>query len=80
LEEVLQPKFAGGKELIRAYTANAHEVVKMTDGRTLQVALLLKSTPLTALAELGKHGEVLPQKSTFFFPKLATGMMLASLR
>ena len=27
-----------------------------------------------------KHGEVMPQKSTYFFPKLATGMVIHSLK
>jgi len=41
---------------------------------------MLRSTPLNALEELGKSGEVMPQKSTYFFPKLATGMVLNPLR
>jgi uncharacterized protein (DUF1015 family) len=80
LDEIIQPTFAGGKELVRGYTANADEIVPMTDGKKHQIALLLKATPLTALQQLGEHGEVMPQKSTFFFPKLATGMMIAPLR
>jgi uncharacterized protein (DUF1015 family) len=35
---------------------------------------------LHALEELGKHNEVMPQKSTYFYPKLATGMVVNSLR
>jgi len=51
----------------------------MTDGKQFQIAILLKSTPLHALEELGKTNEVMPQKSTFFFPKLATGLVMNSL-
>ena len=36
--------------------------------------------PLRALEELGGHNEVMPQKSTFFYPKLATGMVMNQLR
>ena len=50
------------------------------DGKQFQIALMLKSTPLHALEELGKHGEVMPQKSTFFYPKLATWMVMNPLR
>ena len=50
------------------------------DGESYQIALLLKSTPLGALEQLGQHGEVMPQKSTFFYPKLATGMVINPLR
>ena len=79
LDEVLQPKFAGAKELTKGYTANPFEVAPMVDSGKYQLALLLKSTPLGALEQLGRHGEVMPQKSTYFYPKLATGMVINSL-
>ena len=79
LDEILQPKFAGGKELTKGYTAYAHEIAPQVDGKKYQIALLLRPTPLHALEELGKHGEVMPQKSTFFVPKLATGMVMNPL-
>ncbi len=80
LDEILQPKFAGGKELIKGYTADAATVAPQVDGGKYQIALMLRPTPLQALEELGKHGEVMPQKSTYFFPKLATGMAINSLK
>jgi uncharacterized protein (DUF1015 family) len=79
LDEVLQPTFSGGKELTRGYTAYANEIASQVDGKTYQIALLLRPTPLQALEDLGKTGEVMPQKSTFFFPKLATGMVINPL-
>ena len=33
-----------------------------------------------ALEQLCRHGEVMPQKSTFFYPKLATGMVMNPLK
>ena len=80
LDEILQPKFAGGKELTKGYTADPFEVAPNTDGQQYQIALLLKSTPLGALEQLAVHNEVMPQKSTFFYPKLATGMVMNPLR
>jgi uncharacterized protein (DUF1015 family) len=80
LDEVLQPKFAGGKELVKGYTADPFEIApQVGDGAKYQLALLLKSTPLGALEQLGRHGEVMPQKSTYFYPKLATGMVINPL-
>ncbi len=79
LDEILQPKFASGKELTKGYTADAAEVAPKVDGTKYQIALMLRPTPLHALEELGKHGEVMPQKSTYFFPKLATGMVINPL-
>jgi uncharacterized protein (DUF1015 family) len=79
LDEILKPKFAGGQDPTRGYTADSHAVAKMCDGTKYQIALLLKPTPLHALEELGKTNEVMPQKSTYFYPKLATGMVLNPL-
>jgi uncharacterized protein (DUF1015 family) len=80
LDEILQPTFAAGKELIKGYTADAAAVAQQVDGAKYQAALMLRPTPLQALEELGKHGEVMPQKSTYFFPKLATGMVINPLK
>jgi uncharacterized protein (DUF1015 family) len=79
IDEVLQPHFATG-ELSRGYTADPSEVLKQVDGNGYQLALLLRPTPLHALEELGKVGEVMPQKSTYFYPKLATGMVMYPLQ
>ena len=58
----------------------ASPFVTSTDGTNNQLAFMVQSTPLHALEELGKHNEVMPQKSTYFFPKLATGMMMYPLK
>jgi uncharacterized protein (DUF1015 family) len=76
---LLDELLSDGRELTRSYTADPNAIAGMTDGASRQVALLLKPTPLNALVELGKHNEVMPQKSTYFFPKLATGMVMNPL-
>jgi uncharacterized protein (DUF1015 family) len=80
LDEVIKPKFGKGDALTIGYTADAGQVAPQVDGGKYQIGLLLRPTPLPALEELGRHGEVMPQKSTFFFPKLATGMMMNPLK
>ncbi|MHC5112480.1 MAG: DUF1015 family protein [Planctomycetota bacterium] len=47
------------------------------DGGT---ALLIKSTPMEHLKAMSEAGGLMPQKSTYFFPKLATGIVLNELR
>lgn len=79
LDEIIQPNFTAGKEIVKGYTADATEVAGKTDGGKFQIALLLKSTPLGALEQLALHKEVMPQKSTYFYPKLATGMLINSV-
>jgi uncharacterized protein (DUF1015 family) len=80
LEEVLQPEFASPNELVKGYTADATTIAREVTGKKYQIALMLRPTPLSALEELGKHGEVMPQKSTYFYPKLATGLVINPLR
>jgi uncharacterized protein (DUF1015 family) len=80
LEDVIGPRFAPGREVTKGYTADAAAVAPQVDGIKYQLALMLRPTPLQALEELGKHGEVMPQKSTYFFPKLATGIIINPLK
>ena len=79
IDEIVKPVFCGDGEPSRGYTADAASIAKTVDGSVYQTALLLQPTPLHALEQMGKHGEVMPQKSTYFFPKLATGMVLNPL-
>jgi uncharacterized protein (DUF1015 family) len=80
LDEVLA-NFSDGRELTRGYTADARQIVPMMeDGQKYQLAFILQSTPLHALEELGRSNETMPQKSTYFYPKLATGMAINPLR
>ena len=79
IEEVLQPKFAGGRELTKAYVSYADRILANTDGTRNQIALIVQPTPIHALEQLGGHNEVMPQKSTYFYPKLATGLLINPL-
>ncbi len=79
LDEILQPLFANGQEPIKGYTPDPSTIAPQVDGQRYQIALLLQPTPLIALEELAKHNEVMPQKSTYFYPKLATGMVMNSV-
>lgn len=41
-----------------------------------QMGLLLQPTPLESVRLVSQAGELMPQKSTFFYPKLATGLVI----
>ena len=43
------------------------------------VALLVKATPMAHLRAVSEAGGLMPQKSTYFHPKLATGMVMNPL-
>jgi hypothetical protein len=44
------------------------------------VALLTRATPMAHLREVAESGGLMPQKSTFFYPKIATGLTLNPLQ
>ncbi|MCE9590001.1 MAG: DUF1015 domain-containing protein [Planctomycetes bacterium] len=44
-----------------------------------QLGLLLQPTPLESVRLVSEAGELMPQKSTFFYPKLATGLVINPL-
>ncbi len=43
------------------------------------VALLVKATPMEHLRTVSEAGELMPQKSTYFYPKLVTGLTINPL-
>ncbi len=62
-----------------AYTrdeADARERVARGDAAA---AILVRPTRLDQLAEVASAGDVMPQKSTYFYPKLMTGMVFNPL-
>ena len=76
----MQPHFVpGGAKMSWAFPHEAHEVTTLCRGGQYRVGFLLQPTPLTAVRDLCNANELMPQKSTFFYPKLATGMVINSL-
>jgi uncharacterized protein (DUF1015 family) len=56
-------------------TAQALEVARRhTDGA--QAVFLMNPTPVAHVRAVADAGEVMPQKSTFFYPKLASGLVI----
>jgi uncharacterized protein (DUF1015 family) len=45
-----------------------------------QVLFLMNGTPLSVVRKVAEAGEVMPQKSTFFYPKVITGLCFHTLR
>ncbi|MDP7162539.1 MAG: DUF1015 domain-containing protein [Phycisphaerae bacterium] len=77
LAEALAPWRRG--ELSIDYTPDGAEVLAAcADGRA-QLGLCLQRTPLAAVVDVADAGAVMPHKSTYFYPKLATGMVLKPL-
>lgn len=56
------------------YTHLAGEAVQKVEEGGAEAALLLRSPQLALIQELADLGEKMPQKTTFFYPKLASGL------
>ncbi len=66
---------ADGTSVAR-YTADAQSAVRGVDGGEGQMAWLLPPLPIPLVYELAKDGLRLPAKSTFFYPKVLSGLTL----
>ena len=61
-----------------AYTADPVEAVRMARDKT-GVALITQPTRMAQMRDVCLANDLMPQKSTFFYPKLATGMVINPL-
>jgi hypothetical protein len=61
------------------YTPERAEAVAAVDRGDAEAAFLLRPTPLEAVFERARRGEVMPQKTTYFFPKLTSGLLFQPL-
>jgi uncharacterized protein (DUF1015 family) len=66
---------AGGRV---AYTKSVAEAVAWVDRAEdgADAAFLLEPTPVAAIAAVAAAGDVMPQKSTYFYPKPVTGLVI----
>jgi uncharacterized protein (DUF1015 family) len=62
-----------------AYTRSEAEARAAVAGGEAQAAILVRPTQLEQLAAVASAGDVMPQKSTYFYPKLLTGMVFNPL-
>jgi len=59
------------------YTKSAAEAIVMVDaGSDGAVAFLLEPTPVASILAVAAEGDVMPQKSTYFYPKPLTGLVI----
>jgi uncharacterized protein (DUF1015 family) len=58
-----------------AYTPSADEAIATVDRGDAQTAFLLRPASLAQVWAVAEAGEVMPQKSTYFYPKLLSGLL-----
>jgi uncharacterized protein (DUF1015 family) len=61
------------------YTAQRRDAVAAVDRGEAEAAFLLRPTPIDAVFARAREGRVLPQKTTYFFPKLTSGLLFQPL-
>lgn len=91
VEQICQPRLNGGAPVKWAFPHTIAEVQEIGRGAvtgaagelaspgSAQLAVILRPTPLEAVRDVSRAGHLMPQKSTFFHPKLATGLFINPL-
>ena len=77
-----QPDAAAVEPLITGpvrYTARAEEAVADVDRGAAGAALLLRPPTIEQVRSTAMRGETMPQKSTYFYPKLPSGLLFLPL-
>ena len=61
------------------YTPYAEEAVAAVDRGEAEAAFLVRAPSVSQVAAFARRGETMPQKSTFFYPKLTSGLLFFPL-
>jgi len=82
---ILEPRLGIDKEKLAAqtnliYTRSLEEAYAGVRSGAFQCAFLLPPTPVGMIGRVADAGERMPQKSTYFYPKPATGLVIHELR
>jgi uncharacterized protein (DUF1015 family) len=67
---------ASHEEADIAFTPDPETALAAARSGDCQVALLLNPTPVQAVVRIAKAGGKMPHKSTYFYPKLRTGLVI----
>src|SRR5690349_17542863 len=64
------------KESHISYVREFDKALKAVSSGTAQIAFLLNGTRLEQMRDIAYEGHVMPQKSTDFYPKVLSGLMM----
>jgi uncharacterized protein (DUF1015 family) len=76
LEELTVPSPIGEPKI---HYVKSEDVARATARDEDGIALLARATPMAQLRAVSEAGDLMPQKSTYFYPKLATGLTINPL-
>lgn len=88
VEEICVPLLNGGEDVRWAFPHSVAEAVAIGRGAETgsgggagfaQLGIIVRPVPLGSVREVCRSGELMPQKATFFYPKMATGLFINPL-
>ncbi len=77
---ILEPCFGIDRENMARgenlrYTRDAAEAIAEVDAGTAQAAFIINPTRVRQIKDVALAGDKMPQKSTYFYPKIITGLL-----
>lgn len=81
LELVLKPIFGIKEEEVEqkiSFTSNFRKAVEAPKENSNLVSFIVNPIPIDSIREIALQGYTMPQKSTYFYPKLWTGLVMRS--
>jgi len=85
LHQLILEKHLGiGPEQLRnqthiIYTRDANEAMRLVDSGERQLTFLVNPIPVKSVLDIAAAGDKMPQKATYFYPKLLSGLVLRKL-
>ena len=82
---ILEPVFKIDKENMAnqknlVYTRSLDEAIEKVRCGEFQCSFILRSTKMRQIKDVASAGDKMPQKSTYFYPKLITGLVMNKFR
>jgi uncharacterized protein (DUF1015 family) len=74
----MTPESIAAQQNLR-FTKSAREAAQSVASGSSQAAFLLNPTPIESVRDVSDAGDVMPQKSTYFLPKLLTGLVMRKI-
>jgi hypothetical protein len=62
-----------------AYFKDTKEALRRIENHEGNVLFLMNATPVSQVRAVAEEGEVMPQKATYFYPKVLTGLAIHTL-
>lgn len=76
VEGICEPTFCEGGQVTWKFPHSLDEAKQITDTDSFDLGVIMQATPIESIGAVCSKGELMPQKSTFFYPKLATGLAI----